>query len=1358
MTLSVVQSTGKVETSASSISFSLANVTAGNALVVLAAGYNASTDFVYPTGWIDYFDSNGDDPTSIGWITNVAAGTQNVTLSYSGSYITGCMIEVSGLAASGTLDVSAFTNYGFSGGTTTISVTGSTVQPNDILLTVINGATANGNPTWTTPTGMTSLFSEENDAAWATAAGAYQILTSAGPFNANWGLTYPTGTGTNIGPNAIAVGLKASSSSSNQALTGTGSTGSSATGSLTLTPVTGLALSGSNSNSSSPHVSTLTQTIVTNIGSGTSFSSSSVSATGLTLAQGGNVPISVIQSTGKVENATAATVTYSLSNVSSGNTLILILASASAATSETITAPGFTLATQTAVLPGTAGNDYGGSFILYNSSPAQGTNSVAVTTNSSYGMTGSMIEVKGLAPISPVDIVVDSVVTLTTSTSGTVTIAASGATALQNELVVAAVGVPYCNNALQAPSLASLGPGWVVDWVELVQGSYDAGAGAYKVLTTTETPSANWPINWGGGSPYCYPAMTMVTFKGATSTATQLAASGVIQAGSSVSGNLSLPSNSALSASGLTGSQASGTLNLSPYKTPQVIGVQKISQKSQHTGTWSPTSAAVTAIQGDSIVVFTAQRNASPAGSPNTYPTMSPNGLTPLIDQGPTYLGTAEPVFAQLYAAFDVPAGTYIITPPNLGGTAGAGDVYVYQLRGISGLRANSLGQAHVSSSDVLSVTVVTGGGILVGDLVIGLGGEDNTTPATSTTVATPAGATNGAKETDGTYAPPSSTDYLISPISGAITAQWTWPDLQSPVGYALGAGFAPSLAAGVNLALNERTGSSITGTLSQSLSASGSVRGQNLTSASLTQATNPVGTLNGTGSSSSTLTQALNPTGATSPGSNNAGSLSLTAYITSAATTSSRVQASLSQSLPLSDLSQASSSTFGSLSQSLSLSGQSSSQGSGATTLAQKLVLSGGGQGSSLLVGSQAPFLQMTGAISSQTAPQTSSIGFGIPLSGTSSAQSKSTTPLSQALVVAATVRGQSSSSATLSQLLSLTAQSPAQSQPNAPLTQSLSVTAKSSAESQSSATPSLALYLQSQATSQSSASSTYTASQLLSGAVTGEGEASYSLNQPAVLTGNVLAGSAATSILAQVQQLNASSVGSSLSQTTLAQSLSLSSSLQSQSLTQALLSQSLALTTMVSSEGSSESLPSQSLALTGLAGTGSYFNIQAIPSARLAGAVSGNSQATLTPQVFALSLIGAVSGGTDAEGTQVPVFLASSSNSSLVTGSLLKHASHSPYTGVIYTGLELGGGRLFIVRNDIENPYPDLKIGDAISITPTHTSISGPNYLQMYGLEAMPILLNLNENLDPGVLQTDFPTLLVFEDQFFSLVITPI
>lgn len=247
----------------------------------------------------------------------------------------------------------------------------------------------------------------------------------------------------------------------------------------------------------------------------------------------------------------------------------------------------------------------------------------------------------------------------------------------------------------------------------------------------------------------------------------------------SAAGSVAVSGSASLTDAGDTVT-ASGTV-----ATPAAWTIQEFLQATQKWtdgGAWTPGTISVTVADGEGLIVAVQCWNDNPNGE--YVPSISPGSLQTLHDPSATITGTAEPVFCQLFCALNLAAGTYVLTPPNLG-YAGDGDMYVARVSGIQSVRLDSLGTERTvvaAPGHITSTTSTLGASAQAGDLVIGIGGTDNDTLVTTLTVNTPAGWTNLGKQTDGTNSPVSSFDYKAA-AGGSESATWTWADEASPVG-----------------------------------------------------------------------------------------------------------------------------------------------------------------------------------------------------------------------------------------------------------------------------------------------------------------------------------------------------------------------------------------------------------------------------------------------------------------------------------------------------------------------------------------------------------------------------------------------
>lgn len=314
------------------------------------------------------------------------------------------------------------------------------------------------------------------------------------------------------------------------------------------------------------------------------------------------------------------------------------------------------------------------------------------------------------------------------------------------------------------------------------------------------------------------------------------------------------------SASAADTSSASGALW-------SIVSFQQNTQK-WHTAGWNSATNAVTVADGDGIIVGVQCWNNN--GNGTYVPTMTPTGLTTIYDPSATYTGTAEPVYCQLFAALNLAAGTYTITPPDLQAQYGDGDMYVIQVRGLSAIRSGSLGTDHQgtgTTGNLTSTTSTLGSSAVAGDFVIGVGGTDNNTAVTTLLVTTPSGWTNIGKQSDGTNSPPSSFDYKMA-AGGSETATWTWPAENIPVADSAVVAFVPA-SGNLPVASSESaSASATTASTQQSASAqtdSGSALDTSTPSTATTTSLTDAATAADAPASSETTTAAQSDAGAAS-------------------------------------------------------------------------------------------------------------------------------------------------------------------------------------------------------------------------------------------------------------------------------------------------------------------------------------------------------------------------------------------------------------------------------------------------------------------------------------------------------------
>ena len=184
----VVQSSGSVivQGTSTNITFTMpSNVTAGNALLVMAEGYGVG-GVTTPAGWTQYSVAGAnavDSSVAILIAANVAAGTNTVTVACPNwqSYQSGAMAEISGLSST-VPDISAIYNPGANINapfTATATSTSNTTSANELLFYVLSIAQASiGTVTYTTPAGYTTLFDANDDSVDACGIGGYLEVSS----------------------------------------------------------------------------------------------------------------------------------------------------------------------------------------------------------------------------------------------------------------------------------------------------------------------------------------------------------------------------------------------------------------------------------------------------------------------------------------------------------------------------------------------------------------------------------------------------------------------------------------------------------------------------------------------------------------------------------------------------------------------------------------------------------------------------------------------------------------------------------------------------------------------------------------------------------------------------------------------------------------------------------------------------------------------------------------------------------------------------------------------------------------------------------------------------------------------------
>ena len=246
------------------------------------------------------------------------------------------------------------------------------------------------------------------------------------------------------------------------------------------------------------------------------------------------------------------------------------------------------------------------------------------------------------------------------------------------------------------------------------------------------------------------------------------------------------------------GGGGAATSAATPGSTPGAVvpAVSSVSSTTQpwHIGLWSPSTLSVKVAQGDSVIVVTGQWNANATYSAAAAPTMSPGALVAVADSAPAVVGKlSPPVFAQIYAAFKLAAGTYTITPPDEGGAAGDGTMYVAVVSGISGVRAGSVASVRNQGSALPSISLRSGSTAQPGDLWLAAAVYDDSSPwPTAGMTDPPAGWTSIGANQDAPNFPPMEACWKLA-AGGAESVGWSWADPYANVANALVAAFVPA-------------------------------------------------------------------------------------------------------------------------------------------------------------------------------------------------------------------------------------------------------------------------------------------------------------------------------------------------------------------------------------------------------------------------------------------------------------------------------------------------------------------------------------------------------------------------------------
>jgi hypothetical protein len=214
-----------------------------------------------------------------------------------------------------------------------------------------------------------------------------------------------------------------------------------------------------------------------------------------------------------------------------------------------------------------------------------------------------------------------------------------------------------------------------------------------------------------------------------------------------------------------------------PASGRRVVAAGQIAQP-WHAGAWSPASITLSDVAaGDAIVVVGAYWGDLVASS-STAPTDTHGNLRRIVDQGTSTVGRKKPpVFAQLYVELDAAPGAHTIVPPYLGGPAGDGTLYVVQVRGLTERRVITAGQRWTRGSALPGAEVGLDGMPGPDDLLIAVGGYDNTAPRDTAGWTPPSGGwiSLGAQDDAANNVP--SVAWYLPRAAGARAVSWTWAD-----------------------------------------------------------------------------------------------------------------------------------------------------------------------------------------------------------------------------------------------------------------------------------------------------------------------------------------------------------------------------------------------------------------------------------------------------------------------------------------------------------------------------------------------------------------------------------------------------
>jgi len=209
-TSSILRTTGSGSSSTQSFS---SNLTAGNTAFFIGANYpsgfstvsgSSSGSYTKAIGWGD----GGDNFVEIWYKENVTGGAETVTItptSTSGNYITGFLMEASGLNTSSLLDRTG--SAATSGTSHAVTASAANTQSDVLVITAIVADAGNSNDNWGTPSGYTLIGRENDSNTYTGYQSAYKIVTANETSSA-------TATSTSIAADSVIATFKTAGTSS----------------------------------------------------------------------------------------------------------------------------------------------------------------------------------------------------------------------------------------------------------------------------------------------------------------------------------------------------------------------------------------------------------------------------------------------------------------------------------------------------------------------------------------------------------------------------------------------------------------------------------------------------------------------------------------------------------------------------------------------------------------------------------------------------------------------------------------------------------------------------------------------------------------------------------------------------------------------------------------------------------------------------------------------------------------------------------------------------------------------------------------------------------------------------------------